>query len=176
MEEKEIKEEVLETEEQPEENTEEEIELDPVAKLEQEVAEVKDQLLRNRAELENFKRRTQEERMKERKYAHSGILTKFIDLHDNFARALAYEDYADVAALKDGLKSIMTQMDNILEGEQVSEIKALGEVFDPNLHQAVMTSNDEDVDDEIITEELQKGYVYKDRTLRPAMVKVNHKN
>lgn len=157
----------VETEEYIEELTETDV-------LIQEVKELKDKLLRNQAELENFKRRTQSERMKERKYAQQYLLMKLIDLNDNFERALnsTEEDYN---GLKEGLQLIMNQLNSILEEEQVTKIEAVGKEFDPNYHQAVMTANDEDIEDDHVTEEFQTGYMYKDRILRPSMVKVNKK-
>lgn len=157
----------VETEEYIEELTETDV-------LIQEVKELKDKLLRNQAELENFKRRTQSERMKERKYAQQYLLMKLIDLNDNFERALnsTEEDYN---GLKEGLQLIMNQLNSILEEEQVTKIEAVGKEFDPNYHQAVMTENDEDIEDDHVTEEFQTGYMYKDRILRPSMVKVNKK-
>jgi molecular chaperone GrpE len=139
-----------------------------------EVKELKDKLLRNQAELENFKRRNNEERIRERKYALQYVLSKVIDLNDNFSRALNAE-YKTVKELKEGLKLIMTQLESILTEEQVTKIESVGNEFDPNFHQAVMTSNDESLDDDIVSEEFQVGYMYKDRILRPSMVKVNKK-
>ena len=169
---KEQVEEVLETDV---EETEEYIEeLNETEVLIQEVKELKDKLLRNQAELENFKRRTQTERMKERKYAQQYILMKLIDLNDNFDRALnSNED--DYNGLKDDLKQIMTQLNKILEEEQVAKIEAVGQEFDPNYHQAVMTGDDDEIEDDHVSEEFQTGYMYKDRILRPSMVKVNKK-
>jgi molecular chaperone GrpE len=80
-----------------------------------------------------------------------------------------------VKELKEGLKLIMTQLESILTEEQVTKIESVGNEFDPNFHQAVMTSNDETLEDDIVSEEFQVGYMYKDRILRPSMVKVNKK-
>lgn len=158
-----------------EEETEEYIEeLDEKEVLLVEVQELKDKLLRNQAELENFKRRTNEERMKERKYAQQYVLMKLIDLNDNFERALnSNED--DYNGLKEGLTMIMTQLNSILEEEKVTKIESVGKEFDPNYHQAVMTGADDEIEDDHVSEEFQTGYMYKDRILRPSMVKVNKK-
>ena len=101
-------------------------------------------------------------------------MTTILPVLDNFERALAVEVKVDEA------KSLMTGMDMIyrklleaLKGEGLVEIEAFGKEFDPNFHQAVMTGNDPDKSSGIVLEELQKGYILKDRVLRPSMVKVN---
>jgi molecular chaperone GrpE len=167
-----IQEEVESVEETEETETEEQV--SEVELLQNEVNSLKDKFLRNQAELENFKRRTQEERMKERKYAQQYILMKLIDLNDNFGRALQSNE-GDYDGLKEGLTLIMSQLNSILEEENVKKIESVGKEFDPNFHQAVMTSNEEDLEDDIVAEEFQIGYMYKDRVLRPSMVKVNKK-
>ncbi len=139
-----------------------------------EVKELKDKLLRNQAELENFKRRNTEERIKERKYAQQSLLTKLISLQDNFDRAIQSE-YKELKELKDGLVMIMNQLSTIFDEEKVVLIESVGKEFDPNYHQAVMTGDDEEYENDIVSEEFQKGYMYKDRMLRPSMVKVNKK-
>jgi molecular chaperone GrpE len=139
-----------------------------------ELQQLKDQMLRDRAELENFKRRVNEERIKERKYAQMDVLKKVTDVLDNLERAMN-ADYADIDRFKDGLKSVVKQVELLLTSESVTEIESLHQTFDANKHQAVMTDTNPEVDDQIITEVFQKGYVYKDRILRPSMVKVNHK-
>ncbi len=171
-----IQEEIESTEEvevlEKEEETITEERVSDVKLLQNEVNALKDKFLRNQAELENFKRRTQEERMKERKYAQQYILMKLIDLNDNFNRALNSND-GDYNSLKEGLSLIMSQLNSILEDESVKKIESVGKEFDPNFHQAVMTSNEADLEDDIVAEEFQTGYMYKDRVLRPSMVKVN---
>lgn len=169
-----IQEEQVESTEETEEVLEVEEEVSEVELLQEEVNNLKDKFLRNQAELENFKRRTNEERVKERKYAQQYILTKLIDLNDNFERALS-SNKDDYDSLKEGLTMIMSQLSSILEEESVKKIESVGKEFDPNFHQAVMTSNEEDIEDDIVAEEFQTGYMYKDRVLRPSMVKVNKK-
>lgn len=143
--------------------------------LEKDVASYKDKLLRNVAELENFKRRTNEEKIKDRKYALSGILTKLIEVKDNFDRCLAVENSESIDAFKEGVLKIERQFDDILKNEGLEEIKAKGEKFNPKFHQAVMNDKLDELDNEEVIEEFQKGYMYKERVLRPSMVKVNKK-
>lgn len=167
-----LKEEVEQVEaEVVEETTEEVNEIDLLA---EEISQLKDKFLRNQAELNNFKRRTNEERIRERKYAQQYLLMKLVDMMDNFERAINH-DYKNVTELKDGLKMIMAQLTQILTEERVDKVDALNKEFDPNFHQAVMTGEDPDLDDNVVSEEFQPGYMYKDRILRPSMVKVNKK-
>lgn len=155
----------------------EEVELeekDPIEELNKEITDLKDKLLRNQAELENFKKRTNEERMKERKYAHSGIFMTLLDVVDNFERATAGEIKED--SLKNyvqGFKMIENQLKEILKNNGVTEIEALDKPFDEKEHQSIMLGEDESKESNIVLEVIQKGYKYKDRILRPAMVKVN---
>lgn len=159
----------------PEEITEETgAETPKEATVDEQLQQLKDQMLRDRAELENFKRRMNEERIKERKYAQQGLLKKLVDIYDNLERGMNAE-YANVEAFKDGLKSVVKQVELTLQEESVTEIEALKQPFDANRHQAVMTENNPELDDQIVTEVFQKGFMYKDRILRPSMVKVNQK-
>lgn len=140
----------------------------------QELQTLKDQVLRDRAELENFKRRMNEERIKERKYIHQDILKKVVDVLDNLERAVAHE-YEDVARFKDGLGSVIKLVEKILQDESVEKVESLHQPFDATLHQAVSTVVNNDVDEQTIIEVYQDGYKYKDRILRPSMVVVSKK-
>lgn len=140
----------------------------------QELQSLKDQVLRDRAELENFKRRMNEERIKERKYIHQDILKKVVDVLDNLERAVTHE-YEDVARFKDGLGSVIKLVDKILTDESVEKIDSLHQPFDATLHQAVTTVVNNDVEEQTIVEVYQDGYKYKERILRPSMVVVSKK-
>ena len=147
---------------------------DKIDALEVEVATLKDELLRNRAELENFKRRTNEERIKDRKYASFNLVSDLIQSLDNLNRVVNME--TDNEILKNfliGFKMINTQLFDILKSDGLEEIKAEGLVFDPSVHQAVSTEHKEGVEAGVVLQELQKGYKYKERVIRPSMVKVS---
>ena len=147
---------------------------DKIEILEEENASLRDQLLRNRAELENFKKRMNEERIKDRKYASFSLVSELIASLDNLNRVVNIE--TDNEVLKNfliGFKMINSQLFEILKNDGVSEIKAKGLAFDPAVHQAVSTEKQEGVEKGIVLEELQKGYKYKDRVIRPSMVKVS---
>jgi len=145
-----------------------------VEQLKQEVESYKNQLLRNQAELQNFKRRMNEERIKDRKYANLEVAKNLLPALDNFALALDKEkDNKNLKPLLKGFEMIYRDLFETLKSEGLEEIKSTGEPFDPNKHQAVMKESKDGVASNIIIEEFQKGYMFKDRLLRPAMVKVS---
>lgn len=147
---------------------------DKIQLLEEEVAKLKDQTLRDRAELENFKKRINEERIKERKYASFNLVSDIITSLDNLNRAVNME--TDNEILKNfliGFKMINNQLFDVLKEDGLEEIKSTGLAFDPQVHQAVSTEKQDGVEKGIVLQELQKGYKYKDRVVRPSMVKVS---
>lgn len=148
--------------------------IDEVESLKQQVEELQDQLLRNAAELENFKRRMNEERAREIKYRAQSIITNIIPAIDNFERALAstVED-ENTKNFLTGFKMIHAQLLEALKQEGVEVIAAEGVSFDPLVHQAVMQETVEGVESGMVLQELQKGYKLKDRVIRPSMVKVS---
>lgn len=148
--------------------------IDEAQNLKQQVEELKDQLLRNAAELENFKRRMNEERAREVKYRSQSIVTNIIPAIDNFERALSstVED-ENTKTFLTGFKMIHAQLVEALAQEGVEVIVAEGVAFDPTVHQAVMQESVEGVESGIVLQELQKGYKLKDRVIRPSMVKVS---
>ena len=142
--------------------------------LKKENAELKDQLLRNLAELENFKKRTNEERIKDRKYALADFLMQLIDTLDIFDKAVNKQtDDEKLKQFLDGFAMINKSFKQILERNGVKPIEALGKPFDPAYHSAIETVEVEGTDSNIVVEELMTGYIYKDRVLRPSMVKVS---
>lgn len=141
--------------------------------LKQETTQLKDRMLRIQAEYENFKRRTNEERLAERKYQSEKLAIALLSVLDNFERALQVEITEENKGLMDGMQMIYNQFAEALQSEEVTAINAVNEPFDPNIHQAVMQVEDESVASNIVVEELQKGYMLKDKVIRPAMVKVN---
>jgi len=184
MEEKEIvNEEVNETEENPEVVLEKEEpkkekrnkHKERIEALEKQNAELKDKLLRNAAELENFKRRTNEERIKDRKYASCDLVNDLVSILTNLDKCVNME--TEDPMLKNfliGFKMIDNQLFDRLYQDGLEEIKVeVGMEFDPNIHHAIETTENSDFEANKITEVVQKGYKYKDRIIKPAMVKVN---
>jgi|SRR5690625_863322 len=141
--------------------------------LKQETTQLKDRMLRIQAEYENFKRRTNEERLAERKYQSEKLAIALLSVLDNFERALQVEITEENKGLMDGMQMIYNQFVEALQSEEITAINAVNEQFDPNIHQAVMQVEDDSVESNVVVEELQKGYMLKDKVIRPAMVKVN---
>lgn len=144
--------------------------------LSKRIKELEDEVLRNKAELLNYRKRKDEETERIIKYAEEDILRGFLPILDNFERAINMDDdnkEDEVSKFLSGFKLMYKQMKELLEKFEVKEIEALDKEFDPSLHQAVVTGKDESKPSGIVLEVLQKGYMYKDRVLRTAMVKVN---
>lgn len=147
---------------------------DKIAKLEEEVNNLNDKLLRNAAELENFKKRMNQERINDRKYASTNLLHDLLVPLDQFDKVVNMTTDNDL--LKNfliGFKMINDQFRTVLESEGIKEIEALNKPFDPNIHHAVEKTSNKEVENGVVVEVLQKGYMYKERILRPTMVKVN---
>ena len=157
-----------------EEVTEEAAEADKAEDHEKKIKEYEDKYLRLYAEFDNYKKRTEKE--KSARYADALIDTaaEFLPVLDNLERALSAEAVSeDAKAIKDGVEMVKKQMQDILAKLKISEIKAVGEEFDPNLHNAVMHIEDEAVTENTVVEEFIKGYIYdNDRVVRHSMVKV----
>lgn len=145
-----------------------------IQKLENEHEELKNRLARLQADYENFRRRTREESAAAAKYRSQNLAEQLLPVIDNFERALNVEtENEEAASLLQGMEIVYRQLTDALQKEKVEEIKAEGQAFDPELHQAVMQVNEEDYDSNVVIEVLQKGYQLNDRVIRPAMVKVN---
>lgn len=144
-----------------------------VEQLKQEKDDVQQKMLRIQAEFENFKKRTVRERETANKYKSQDIITELLPAIDNFERALQ----TDVAGAQDsfveGISMVYRMLKDALKAQNVEEIETVGREFDPNLHHAVMQVEDAEAESNMVVEELQKGYMLKDRVIRPAMVKVN---
>lgn len=135
--------------------------------------QLQERLLRLQAEFDNYKRRSEKERVAERKYKSQDVVTDLLPVLDNFERALQTEVAEESKGFVDGIKMVYNQLVEALENHGVEAIEAVGAEFDPNLHHAVMQVEDESVDSNVVVEELQKGFLLKDKVIRPAMVQVN---
>ena len=129
-----------------------------------------DRYLRLAAEYDNYRKRSQRERDSIFNDVRSDTVTKFLPVYDNLVRALE-QSTADEAYRK-GVEMIMTQFKDILSRLGVTEIESVGKTFDPALHNAVMHDTDESQGENIIVQELQKGFMMGDKVIRFAMVKV----
>jgi molecular chaperone GrpE len=141
--------------------------------LQKEKEELYQRLLRTQAEFDNYKKRSLKEREAERKYKAQDVVTDLLPAIDNFERALQVEATDANKGLLDGISMVYRQIVDALKAHHVEPIESVGQEFDPNIHQAVMQVEDDNFDANVVVEELQKGYMIKDRVIRPAMVKVN---
>ena len=147
---------------------------DPVKraeKLEADLAEKDAQMLRLRADFDNFRRRSAKEREELAAVVTQGILTDMLPLLDNFERALLAEG-SDLDSFRAGVSMIYKQMQEALAKNGLEVIDTKDKKFDPNFHQAVMRVQDPEKEDDTIEQELQKGYTVKGRVIRPSMVQV----
>ncbi|MGV2938165.1 nucleotide exchange factor GrpE [Mesobacillus sp. LC4] len=145
-----------------------------VAELEGKLEEADNRYLRLQADFDNFRRRSRIELEASAKYRAQNIITDLLPAIDNFERALKMDvDNEQAKSLKQGVEMVYRSLLDALKNEGVEVIEAVGKEFDPHLHQAVMQAEDENYGPNIVVEEFQKGYMLKDRIIRPAMVKVN---
>ena len=139
-------------------------------KSEQKVEELTDRLKRTMAEFDNFRKRTEKEKSSMYIIGAKEIVEKILPVVDNFERGLAQAQEGD--AFADGMKMIYKQLTTTLDDLGVKPIEAVGKEFNPDFHNAVMHVEDEEVGENIVVEEFQKGYTYKDFVVRHSMVKV----
>ena len=126
-------------------------------------------LLRMMADFQNYKRRVEKEKKDLYSYANEKIVTDLLEVMDNFERALE-QDTAD--GFKEGMEMIFKQLGTVLEKSGLAEIPALGEDFDPNVHNAVMTEETDEYESGKVSGVMQKGYTLNGKVIRPSMVKV----
>ena len=143
-----------------------------IADLQRERDELKDRWLRKSAEFDNYRKRIERERREQADQAIVDLLQDLLPVVDDFDRALTVDAGEGSAAYRKGVELIHGKLHDLLRRYGVTPVQALGADFDPNVHQAVMhEASPEHREGEVIGE-LQKGYMIKDRLLRPAMVKV----
>lgn len=128
--------------------------------------------LRLMADFQNFKRRTEKEKSDIYAFANEKLVKELLDVIDNFERALAVGNDGD--KFLEGMEMILKQLQGVLEKAGVAEIKCLGEDFDPNFHNAVMTEDSTEYESGKVTAVLQKGYTLNGRVVRPVMVRVSN--
>ena len=140
--------------------------------LKKEIESLKDKLMRHMAEFDNYEKRTAREREEIYKNAVCDAVFTLLPVKDNLERALKTEG-DEKEALKDGIAMVYKQFEEALKALGVEEIKSVGEAFDPEKHNAVMHEDAEGKDENTVTEEFAKGYIYKDgKVIRHSMVKV----
>ena len=150
-----------------------------IAELETQMAELRDQLLRKAAEFENFRKRMNQEKQSSIEYANQSLLSDIIPIIDDFERAIIageaglQSNSVEYAGLLEGVKMIEKRFTAQLEAKWgLKRFKSEGELFDPNLHEALMMEKSQDVTEATVQEVFFKGYYLKDRVIRAAKVKV----
>ena len=140
----------------------------------QNVIEIDEKLKHVLADFQNLNKKTQSD-------IQNGVNTKvdefvldFLKIYDDFIRAK--EVFSENKINTDGLDSILKNMDSLLKKYQVSPIDALGEIFDPNSHEAISITSDSNLDDNTITKEIRKGYISQNRIIRPTLVEISKKD
>lgn len=141
-------------------------------KKDEKIEELTDRLTRQMAEFDNYRKRTEKEKASMYVIGAKDIVEKILPVVDNFERGLATVEHPEEDPFADGMNKIYKQLTKTLEDMGVTVIEAVGKEFDPNLHNAVMHVEDEEAGENIIVEEFQKGYKYKDVVVRHSMVKV----
>ena len=139
-------------------------------KKDEKIAELTDRLQRQMAEFDNYRKRTEKEKASMYDMGAGDVITKFLAVGDNFERGLKNADTSD--PFVDGMMKVYKQFKKVLDDLGVTAIEAEGKEFDPAFHNAVMHEENPDVGENIVTQELQKGYKYKDTVIRHSMVKV----
>ena len=156
------------------ENTENNITDEALNELQQKYDTLNQQYLRLAADFDNYRKRQEQEREELLKFGTENALKKMIEVLDNFERGeKALENVEDCVNVKESFELVHKQVIDALTKLGLEVIDTQGKEFDPNLHQAVMTTQDDQYDHNIVVEELQKGYKLKDRVIRASLVKVN---
>ena len=142
-------------------------------KKDEKIEELTDKLTRQMAEIDNFRKRTEKEKSQMYEIGAKDIIEKILPVVDNFERGLdAVKEEEKEDPFVQGMEKVYKHLVTTLEGIEVKPIEAVGQPFDPNFHNAVMHVEDENFGENIVAEEFQKGYTYRDSVVRHSMVKV----
>lgn len=137
-----------------------------------------DKLLRLHADIDNTRKRIEKEKQDFVKFANEGIILELLNILDDLERTveLAQSQHQDLSAFLKGVEMILVHLYDMLKDYGVKPIEAEGKLFDPHLHEALMQSEDKDLPEHTVVEELQKGYLLNERVIRTAKVKVSKKS
>lgn len=141
-----------------------------IDRLEREVADLRDRSVRTLADFENFRKRASREQKELRRYAVTELVRDLLSVLDNLERALAAG--GSVEDLKQGVEMIQRQLQDVLRRQGVRAVEAENKPFDPTVHEAVSRREDDSVDEPVVTQEMQRGYLLHERLVRPAIVEV----
>lgn len=159
-----------------EQNNKEQEVTEEKTELETKLNEALDKNMRLQAEFINYKTRSEQEKTMMFKYEGESFIKQILEVVDDFERAIIMDDNDlsdEVSNFLKGFKMIYTRLITILDNLEVKEVIVEGKEFDPNYAEAILTDHDETKPENVVLEVLKKGYMYKDKLIRPAMVKVN---
>jgi molecular chaperone GrpE len=142
--------------------------------LEKKLEETTNRMLRLQADYDNFRRRTQKEKESAAKYRSQSLAESLLPALDNFERGMTIDAQSEeTKSLLQGMEIVYRQLKEALANAGIEAVESVGQPFDPHFHQAVMQVETDDYESNVVVEEMQKGYMLKDRVIRVAMVKVN---
>ena len=147
-----------------------------LAQAQQEAGENWNKYLRERAEMENFRKRQEKLAAERIAREKKTLIHKVLEVMDNVERALTYQETMDKQALQHTLRMLLWQLNEVMRGEGLTPVPAVGEAFDPYVHEAIEAVENSDQPEGTVVEEVLKGYKIGDETLRPARVKVSSGN
>lgn len=147
-----------------------------VEQLAKEAATFKDRWLRAEADMDNYKKRVHKEKLEQLKYGYETLIRELLPVVDNLERAIEYsKKHSQKDSLYEGVELTLKLLKKVIEGYGVTSVQTLGEIFDPNFHEGLGVEESENYEDNVIVKEIEKGYIYNDRLLRPAKVIVGKK-
>jgi molecular chaperone GrpE len=147
-----------------------------VEKLGKESALYKDKWLRAEADMDNYKKRVHKEKLDQLKYGYETIIREILPVVDNLERAIEYsKKHSQKDSLYEGVELTLKLLKKVIEGFGVNTISTVGQLFDPNFHEGLGVEESQDYEDNVIVKEIEKGYLYNDRLIRPAKVIVGKK-
>jgi len=148
-----------------------------IAELEIQVKELQDKLLRKAAEFENYKRRTENDQFNLITYAAESFIIKLLTIVDDFERSMAHiDDMEGNKSVRDGIKLVYDKLQKLLNEQGVKKMQAKGEPFNVNHHDALMQRKDDSVPPHTVLEEVEPGYIYRDKVIRHAKVIVSEES
>src|SRR5438067_56705 len=147
---------------------------DPVAGLQAELDRFRDLAMRSRADFENYKKRSAREKEEAIKYANKSLLEKLVSIVDHFELGLeAARGESEQSPIYSGMSLVLKQLQDLLTESGLEPVEAVGQKFDPNLHEAIAHEPSDEVPEEIVIRQTRRGYRFKDRLLRPSTVVVS---
>ena len=156
---------------EPEDDAEENVGPNTLPEAQETIAELNERIVRLTADFDNFRKRAQRDKDEARQFANQGLLEKLLPVLDNFEMALTAVKGAD-PSVRDGVQMILDQLLSVLKESGVEPVDALGQPFDPNLHEALSQEETTDAEEGTVVQQVQCGYKLNDRLVRPARVVV----